>query len=51
MLLETSDVLVLDFGGSYTDVHYIVKLSTCVSYNFYMYVINYTKYLLEVEEW
>lgn len=45
MFLRASDVLVLDLGDGYTDVHYIVKLSTCVLYNFYMYVINYTQHL------
>lgn len=40
-----SDVQVLELGDGYTDVHYIVKLSTCVLYNFYMYVINYTQHL------
>lgn len=44
MFLRARDVLVLDLGDGYTDVHYIVKLSTCVLYNFYMHVINYTQH-------
>lgn len=45
MLLGTSDILILDLGGGSTDVHYIVKLSTCVLYHIRVYVINYTKHL------
>lgn len=45
MFLWASDVLVLDLADGDTDVHYIVKLSTCVLYNFCMYVINYTQHL------